>query len=362
MHTVLLVRSSKWLGGIERQLLDHARRLHTAGWTPVLACLFRGSGEHPLVVAARKQGLTARTIPDPNSLSSKPLQMLRSTINALEPAWLHTCDYRSDVLAYLANRKCPQLAESHGHTDEGRAMKLWNYLDRRILRQLAEVVAVSTAWETRLATWGVSAQRLHTIGNSTAILAQDPSPPPAHLPSPGPHLLYAGRLSPEKGIDILLNFWSEIRQRFPNTQLWVLGDSNDTTYLRQLQPLLQQPGIHALGYQADIRPWLLAVDVVVVPSRQETWGMTAFEALCSGIPVLATPVGGLPDLCRQAPHAYFFQADDSGIFLELLQAAIAPESPRGEQVGQAYRAQTRFDPEQRFQRLLALYQASPSVN
>ncbi len=114
-------------------------------------------------------------------------------------------------------------------------MKLWNVIDQNVLRRLPLVVPVSAAWETTLATRGVAPRRLHTIGNSTAILRQDTPPAPTQLPGPDPHLLYAGRLSPEKGIDILLDLWPEIRQRFRDAQLWVLGASNDTHYQRRLQ-------------------------------------------------------------------------------------------------------------------------------
>jgi glycosyltransferase involved in cell wall biosynthesis len=354
--SILFIRSSKQWGGIERQLLDHALRLRTRGWTPAFACLFRGAGEHPLAAAAQKRGISADTLPDPSPWSLKPLLALRTAIFAREPTWLHTCDYRSDILTHLAQSKRPQLAESHGYTEEGRAMKLWNVLDRRVLRQLPVVAPVSTAWETTLAAWGVSSQRLYTVGNSTAVLRQDDSPSPARLPSSGPHLLYAGRLSPEKGIDILLELWPRIRQHFPDARLWVLGASGDAAYQRRLRPLLHQPGIHALGHQPDTRPWLQAADAVIVPSRREAWGMTAFEALCAGTPLLATRVGGLPALCRGAPHAYLCHPADPTTFLARLPMAIAPESPRGTSLGQAYRAQPRFDPEQRHQRLLALYQ------
>ncbi len=344
------------LGGVERQLLDHARRLRRDGWDVRILALFRGGGEHPLVQAAAAHHVPATTIADPNPWSFAPLRRLRSIIASLTPALIHTCDYRSDVLVYLARRECPQLAESHGHTEDGRAMKLWNRTDNWVLRRLPAVVAVSTAWETALAVAGTPPGRLHVVGNSTAVLAQDSAPSPARLSLPGPHLLYAGRISSEKGLDVPLQVWPEIRRIFPNAQLWVLGAfSGKTSYQRRLQSLLDQPGIHALGYRPDIRPWLQAVDVVLAPSRQEAWGMTVFEALCAGLPVLATRVGGLPDLCRSAPHAHLISSDDPTAFLDGLRVVLSPGFPRGAALGQSYCSQPRFDPVLRHQRLLSIY-------
>jgi glycosyltransferase involved in cell wall biosynthesis len=358
MPSVVLLRSSLHFGGVERQLLDHARRLRRNGWDVQLFALFRGGGEHPLAQAAAAAQIPAFTIADPGPWSLSPLRQLRSRLAALSPTLIHTCDYRSDVLAYLSQRGRPQLAESHGRTEEDRAMKLWNHIDGRVLRRLPAVVAVSAAWETALAATGMSPGRLHVVGNSAAVLAQDPPPSPAPLSSSGPHLLYAGRISPEKGLDVPLQAWSEIRRIYPDAQFWVLGTTSPgSSYQRRIGPLLEQPGIHALDRQPDIRPWLLAVDAVIVPSRREAWGMTAFEALCAGAPLLATRVGGLPALCRNAPHAHLVSPDDPAALIDGLRLLLAHDFPRGASLGQAYRSQPRFDPNLRHQRLLRVYQA-----
>ena len=237
-------------------------------------------------------------------------------------------------------------------------MAVWNRLDLWALRRSQAVAAVSTAWETALAAAGVSQQRLTTIENSRAILPLDPSPPPASLPSPGPHLLFAGRLDSDKGLDILLHAWPNVRRNWPDAQLWILGaPASSPRYHRQLEHLLAQPGVHALGFQADIRPWLAAVDVVVAPSRREAWGMTVFEALCAGTPVVATRVGGLPALCRHAPHALLIPPETPAALVDALSLALAPSFPRGALVGDSFCAQSRFDPAVRHQRLTDLYAA-----
>lgn len=357
MPSIVLLRSSLHCGGVERQLLDHARRLRRGGWDVQMLLLFRGAGEHPLAQAAAAAQIPATTLADPGPWSLSPLRHLRSRLAALSPALIHTCDYRSDVLAYLSQRSRPQLAESHGHTEEGQAMKLWNHIDRWVLRRLPAVVAVSTAWETALAAAGMSTGRLHVVGNSVAVLAQDPPPPPARLSSSGPHLLYAGRISPEKGLDVPLQAWPKIRRIYPNAQFWVLGaTAPGSSYLRRIGSLLEQPGVQILGHQPDIRPWLLAADAVIVSSRREAWGMTAFEALCAGAPLLATRVGGLPALCRSAPHARLISADDPAVLIDGLRLLLASGFPRGASLGQAYRSQPCFDPDLRHQRLLRIYQ------
>jgi glycosyltransferase involved in cell wall biosynthesis len=353
MPGVVLVRSSRFLGGIERQLLDHARRLHAAGWQPHLVCLLRGAGEHPLVQAARGEGLSAVTVPDPAPLSWRAWRDLAAAVARAAGDFIHTCDYRSDILVGAWRReKRPWLAESHGHTVAGLWMALANRVDMHVLRRAAAVVAVSVAWETSLAVAGVPARRLHVIGNSTAILPTTPAPPPMALPT-GRHLLFAGRWTPDKGLDLLLQAWPSLRTRHPEVHLWVLGESNP----RRQIGLTNQEGIHVVGWQPDIRPWLAAADAVVVPSRREAWGMTAFEALAAGVPVVATRVGGLPGLCAGAPHAVLVAPEQPEALVAGILRVLQADFPRGPELGVAFRRHPGFDPDRRFRRFVELYQA-----
>lgn len=363
---VCLFRSSLHLGGIERQLLDHAVRLAAAGWTPHFLCLYRGEADtsgrsdHPLVLAARQAGLGATTVADPGPLQPGLAGRLRASVERLQPVLLHTCDYRSDLFGFLlrgrrSGSRRAWVAESHGHTAETEKMKLWNGLDRWSLRQADGVIAVSTAWETSLAAAGVHTTRLHTIGNTTAILATGPVPPATLLPD-GRHLLYAGRMSPEKGLDMLLEVWPTIAAAHPDLHLWVVGaPAQSPAYRRRLAPLLVQPGVHGVGFRDDIRPWLRAVDAVVIPSRQEVWGMTAFESLAAGVPVVATRTGGLPHVCEGASHAMLVTPQTPPALVSGIERVLDSAFPKGPELGEAYRRQPRFDPAQRHQRLLDLY-------
>ncbi|MCO6450362.1 MAG: glycosyltransferase [Caldilineales bacterium] len=358
MARVLLIRSSTHLGGIERQLLAHCLQLHSLGWTPQLVCLYRRPGEHPLAMAATQVGVTAQTINDSGPLSLAPWNHLREITASFRPRLFHSCDYRSDVMVAAKARSKLWVAESHGHTCPNRRMRLWNRLDLMALRRADRVISVSTAWETALASRGVSASRLHTIENSRTILPIAPFSPLPVMSGVGPHLVFAGRRSPEKGLSDLLAVWQDIRDSYPQARLWVLGDpAARGKYRNRLVGLMDQPGITNLGYQPDVRPWLAQADAVIVPSRAEAWGMTAFEALCLGTPVIATRVGGLPNLCRDAPHAWLIPDVSSSALLAGLAAVLNPSFPRGSELGASYLAQPRFDPELRTQKFLHHYES-----
>lgn len=98
-----------------------------------------------------------------------------------------------------------------------------------------------------------------------------------------PVVLTIARVAPQKGIDVL----AAAAEQAPGQ--WVLvGPGQDH--------LSQRGALHLVGESRDVRPWLLAADVLVVPSEWEARALVVQEAMAAGTPVVARRVGGLPDL------------------------------------------------------------------
>jgi len=65
-----------------------------------------------------------------------------------------------------------------------------------------------------------------------------------------------------------------------------------------------------VGEQQDLVPWLSAADLFLLPSSQESFGLAALEAMSCSVPVIASRVGGLPDVIRHGETGYVFDPDD----------------------------------------------------
>ncbi|GAA3234429.1 glycosyltransferase [Streptomyces lavendulae] len=113
-------------------------------------------------------------------------------------------------------------------------------------------------------------------------------PLPASLTGDGPLAVCVGRLCPQKGQDVLLRAWPELLGNVPNARLALVGDGPDAERLRRTAP----PAVHFAGAAADIRPWLRAADLVVLPSRWEGMALAPLEAMACGRPVLVSDVSG----------------------------------------------------------------------
>jgi glycosyltransferase involved in cell wall biosynthesis len=115
-------------------------------------------------------------------------------------------------------------------------------------------------------------------------------------PDGRPIVLAAGRLAPQKGLDVLIDAAAQWRDRDPRPVTVIAGDGPLAGTLRVQAAGLADGDVRLLGPRSDVPALLEAADVVVVPSRWEARALIVQEAMRAGRPVVATRVGGIPDL------------------------------------------------------------------
>jgi glycosyltransferase involved in cell wall biosynthesis len=135
----------------------------------------------------------------------------------------------------------------------------------------------------------------------------------------GPHVLFLGRMTAEKGLDLLVDAWPRILVRHPNARLWIAGDGPLRDGLASQLPMRAT----MLGHRDDAPYLVTAADLVVVSSRSEGEGLVALEALATGTPVVAAAVGGLPDVLRGGEFGLLAPPNDPGSLAEAVSRALA---------------------------------------
>lgn len=145
---------------------------------------------------------------------------------------------------------------------------------------------------------------------------------------PGPLALFVGRLEPLKGIDILLRAAALADLAQPLHVLVVGGDAGADSERASLQQLCDELGIRDRVRFVDavsrdqLALYYQAADVCVVPSHYESFGLVAVEALASGIPVIATRVGGLQYTVRDGQTGYLISWRCPEPFAERIEALL----------------------------------------
>lgn len=154
-----------------------------------------------------------------------------------------------------------------------------------------------------------------------------------------------GRLGWQKGQDLLLPVWE--RTPLTDTQLVLVGPG-DPEPLRALAPTRWGRGVLAVGEVSDVRPWLWAADVIVLPSRYEGEAVTVAEALACGRPVVATAVNGAAATIVRGPRpaagAVVGVGDMDSLVSEVIRRTQDPALRRREGIAGRRRAEALFAP------------------
>ncbi len=200
-----------------------------------------------------------------------------------------------------------------------RAMLTW------ALPRAAHVVAVSKALATEVIALGVEPDRVSVVMNgvdTARFYPRDRRAARAALgvPATAQLALYVGNLKPEKGVGELARAWPRVTTQLPLAELAVIGGG--TLH----DDIVAHAGerVRMLGPQApdQVAQWMAACDVLVLPSHSEGTPNVVLEALASGRKIVASAVGGIPDLITSAALGTLVPARNSEALAEALVASL----------------------------------------
>jgi len=194
-----------------------------------------------------------------------------------------------------------------------------------LLSHLGAVVVPSHALARSLAEHGFPRRRMHVIPYGVAV--RRPAPAPLHDP---PRLVTAAILEHRKGIDVLLDARAAMQRP---AQLDVFGDGS---LRHELEDQARRLGISVRfhGFVDDLGDRLLELDVFVLPTRADNLPVAILEAMAVGLPVVATRVGGVPELVLDGETGYLVDPDDPRGLAHVLDAVIA-DPTRHRRLGEA---------------------------
>jgi len=211
---------------------------------------------------------------------------------------VHTHGYRADVVTGLAAARAgiATVSTVHGFTGGDIKNRFYELLQLRAFRRMAAVVAVSSPLREKLIKAGIAGRRVHRIRNawapSSSSLSRHEARTLLGLPDSEPIIGWVGRLSPEKGADLLLQALTRGPWRAS-----VIGDGRSGGELRstaQVLGLADRVRWHGLVPSAG--RLVSAFDLLVLSSRTEGTPIVLFEAMEARVPIVATAVGGVPDV------------------------------------------------------------------
>jgi glycosyltransferase involved in cell wall biosynthesis len=177
-----------------------------------------------------------------------------------------------------------------------------------------------------------------------------------------PLIGYIGLITKRKGVDHLVRAMAGVRGAFPDARLFIIGGNRpeDEQYSASIKGLVDGLGLNEAviftGVLADAARAINSLDVVVLPSLEERCSRTLLEAIACEKPVVATSVGGTPEVVEDGVNGLLVAPEDPGALSEAIIRLLGDERLRRE-MGKKGREKARavFDIEENMGKIRALY-------
>ena len=354
-------------GGPEKTILNSPRFLRNLGYESKLAYLHPPGdpGFDVLVGRGRRLNAEVLSVPDRGPFDVTVIARLLSICRQHQVAIWHGHDYKSNALGLLLRLAWPmQLVTTlHGWTNLTGRTPLYARIDKRCLPFYRAAICVSEDLLEACAQIGVPRDRRHLIHN--AIDTDDyrrtttRSEAKTQLGFPTDELLVGavGRLSPEKGFDLLIRAVAELRRAGRPVFLAIAGDGDERPRLEQLIAELGcQSFVQLLGYVADPRRLYEALDLYVLSSLREGLPNVVLEAMALEAPVIATRIAGLPKMIQDGVDGILVPPGDPAALTAAMADLLGDASAR-DRLSQAARQtiESRFSFQRRMERVVAVY-------
>lgn len=321
------------------------------------------------VNAARELQLEVEIIPELRRFDLGVLPALRSVVKRQRPDLVVTHSVKSHFLVWRSHlwRDCPWVAFHHGYTTTDRKMRLYNRLDRWSLPVADRLVTVCHAFARELASnTGVPIANISVQHNSIR-----PQPPTSQADAESLRaklgietgdsvLLAVGRLSKEKGHLDLLTAFACLRETHPELKckLVIVGDGPERGTLEAAaQSKAIDVDVIFTGQISGVLPFYAAADVFVLPSHSEGSPNVLLEAMAANLPIVATAVGGVPEVVENNESALLVPANDpQAVAAAIARVLIDPDFARRLTTNSAALVASRYAPEQYVRSLVEIFQ------
>ena len=332
---VLHLTSTRYgIGGVEKLLLDMSDKYDSAKFEVSYCNLFcdaQGKGVFP--TALRNRGLkffqiNGNTWRDVPSMSIELLRLLKS--QRFDIVHLHML--QATIVGGFATkfaRGSRVVVTKHYTDDMLKQSSVVKRLDNLFTKRANRIAAISNNVKRDMVDLGIPEAKIKVIYNGTDIMAFDSRSQQKSSfnvsKDLGPFLIgTVGSLTERKGHRYLFQAMSSIRKKNPHAHLIVIGEGPEKERLEKMRVALGlESAITMLGFQENVAPILKQLDVYVHPSVQEPFGIAVLEAMAAGKCVVATAVGGVPEIVVQGETGYLVPAQNSDQLSSAISAAFA---------------------------------------
>lgn len=281
-------------------------------------------------------------------------------VRRLRPDIVHTHLVDADLIGILTARALGVrgcCATVHSFSFFAARRHRWRY--RWLLGPLVgRFLAVSRALADYLVReCRLPASRVQVVVNGIDTARFAPAASPAPRSALGPTVGVLTRLDARKGLPHLLRAMAQIRSDLPEARLLIGGEGEDRSALEREAHSLGLTGrVDFVGTVNDTAQFYRRLDLFVLPSLDEAFGLVVLEAMAAGLPVVGTRVGGIPEILQDGAQGRLVAPADSQALAGAIRQLCQDPIRRSQMAEQARRRALRFDIGQTVKALQAVYE------
>jgi glycosyltransferase involved in cell wall biosynthesis len=252
-------------------------------------------------------GICSRLFSSLKIFDRRLLSNLRRALSDSKPDIIHAHGFKAAFYGKLAAHASSALIITHhGKSAHTIKVRFYEFIEDQVMKRSNAVIAVSQDMKRKLLKAGIRESKISVVENfltTKIIKAQSKS-------TSNIELLFVGRLSPEKGCNILIESIKILEKE--KISLTSLGDGIEKVNLeKKVRDLQLESIVHFFGFKQNVNEYMASSDAIVMPSYREGQPLTLIEACCMGLPVVASNVGGIPDLINENENGYLCPPGDS---------------------------------------------------
>ncbi|MDA8324668.1 MAG: glycosyltransferase [Nitrospiraceae bacterium] len=323
---VLHIRASNFNGGPEKQILEHLSCLDNSRFTSVLCSYARGGKQNELLDRARALGIKTCAVREKGPFDISALSNIVRVIHKEGIDLICTHGYKPYIQGWIASRitGVPIIAVSRGCTSENLKVRIYEFMEDVFLRFSDRVVAVSHGQKGKIEKAGVPAKKISVIHNGIRLNGKPDLPTDLirrefAIGRDAAVIVSAGRLSPEKNFGLLIDAAGMITDEKIEAGFVIFGEGP----LRgPLEAKIKEKGLQnnffLPGFKKNLAEYVSGADIFVLPSFKEGLPNVVLEAFALRKPVVATRVGGIPEIVMDGISGFLVSPSSCGQLSECI--------------------------------------------
>ena len=307
MTNILDVRDTSEIGGPGKTIIETALKLNNKKYKNYIAVFQtrKEKQDSPFIKELKKQNVPCIVLKSFNQYDPFVIFKLIKIIKKYNISVVHTHEPKSDIIGYIASLFCDVklISTVHGWISNSKRDTFYNKLDILLLKKFDKVIVVSNLMKSQLGKEGIQVKKLELLYNSIVIenyrkfKSSNIIEKILNKKLAEPVIATIGRLNPEKGHKDFIDAINVVIKKGFSASFVLIGDGIEKNALQKsVKKYSLESHVFFTGYIQDIAKVYNEIDLLVLPSYTEGLPNVVLESLLMEVPVIATAVGGTPEI------------------------------------------------------------------